>query len=299
MSQQPERASWRSRKRRTDAGYDDPSAANRSEFRQRAPVIEQFEISRQIQRWLTETDVHGLVAEPGSGPPEEEHDFRPRLRPAVPVVTVLDDGCRDIGEDRRLRGEVTTIGRRRGDIQVSSDASMSHLHAEIRRTTANGVHHWHLRDMGSTNGTFVRCQTGTLHDQAIMIVGRGRFRLRNPLRPQDAGATSLQTQDHDLAHLPAAIWPMLEATTDRAPAMLFPLKSSTVTIGRRGGGSDIELEDSLLANHHATLKRLRDGSWIVIAEKTRNGIWLSITAVTLARHCFFRCGEQQFRFFLP
>jgi hypothetical protein len=66
---------------------------------------------------------------------------------------------------------------------------------------------------------------------------------------------------------------------------------------QEGGAAGIELDDPLLVNHRATLKRLHDGSWIVIAEKTRNGIWLSIAGVPLTRHCFFRCGEQQLRSF--
>jgi pSer/pThr/pTyr-binding forkhead associated (FHA) protein len=297
MTRKPDPTS-RSQGQDATRSQDPPEVPGRDEFRKRTPVIEEFEISQRIQRWLTETDVHGLVSHPPAYSPEDQHDFRPRLRPAVPILTVLDDGLRDFGEDHRLRGEVTTIGRRGGDIQIPNDVSMSHLHAEVRRTTANGVHHWQLRDAGSTNGTFVRCQTGTLHDQAIAIIGSRRFRLRNPLRPNDVGEAAAYTQAHDFAHLPETIWPILEETTERDSPILFPLKFPVVSIGRRGGGADIELDDPLLADRHATLKRLRDGSWAVLAEKTRNGVWVSITAIGLTRHCFFRCGEQQFRFLM-
>jgi hypothetical protein len=131
-----------------------------------------------------------------------------------------------------------------------------------------------------------------------VIIGSRRFRLRNPLRPNDGGEAATYTQAHDFAPLPDNVWPIFEETTERGSPILFPLKSPVVTIGRRGGGADIELDDPLLAHRHATLKRLRDGSWAVLAEKTRNGVWVSITAIGLTRYCFFRCGEQQFRFFI-
>ena len=298
MTRKPDPQSRSRQKQPADQSPDALDSLGRDGSRKRSPVIEEIEFSQRIQRWLTETGVHGLVSQSAAYPPEDQHDFRPRLRPAAPIVTVLDDGFHDFGEDHRLRGEVTTIGRSGGDIQIPNDVSMSHVHAEIRRTTANGVHHWLLRDVGSTNGTFVRCQTGTLHDQAIVIIGSRRFRLRNPLRPNDVGEAATYTQAHDFAHLPDNVWPIFEETTERGSPILFPLKFPVVTIGRRGGGADIELDDPLLAHRHATLKRLRDGSWAVLAEKTRNGVWVSVTAIGLTRYCFFRCGEQQFRFFI-
>jgi hypothetical protein len=35
------------------------------------------------------------------------------------------------------------------------------------------------------------------------------------------------------------------------------------------------------------------------AEMTRNGIWVSISTVSLTASCLFRCGEQRFRFVIP
>jgi pSer/pThr/pTyr-binding forkhead associated (FHA) protein len=262
-------------------------------------VFEEFDFNQRIQRWLSETDVDGLIGSRNAHESEDLHDYRPRLRPGVPVLTTLDDGLHDRGEERRMRSEVLTIGRNGGDVRIPNDPSMSHLHAEIRRVVMSSGHHWHLVDLSSKNGTFVRCQTGMLHDQAIMILGKRRFRLRNPLRQHDEAAFSAATRPIDISRLPAAIWPVLEETTDRSPGTQFALKAAEVTIGRTGGGADIELDDPLLAHRHATLKRLRDGSWAVFSETTRNGVWISVAAVPLTRYCFFRCGEQQFRFVIP
>lgn len=278
---------------------DDAAAAKQERREPRVPIFEEYGFSRRIQRWLTDTDISGLVEPQVEQESEDLHDYRARLRPSVPVLTILDDGSRDFGEDHRLRSEVVTIGRTAGDVQLPNDRAISHVHAEIQRVATSNGHQWHLRDLGSRNGTFVRCQAGVLHDRAIVIIGRRGFRLRNPLCQPDASASSACTRPIDISQLPAAIWPTLEESTDQARAMTFPLKSPEVTIGRAGGGADIELDDPLLAHRHATLKRFRDGSWTVFAHKTRNGIWVSVSVVPLARCCYFRCGEQQFRFLIP
>lgn len=54
-----------------------------------------------------------------------------------------------------------------------------------------------------------------------------------------------------------------------------------------------------MANRHATLKRQRDGSWLMEADYTRNGVWVSVMSIELRSNCFFRLGEQRFRFIIP
>jgi hypothetical protein len=44
---------------------------------------------------------------------------------------------------------------------------------------------------------------------------------------------------------------------------------------------------------------MRDGTWMIVSETTRNGIWVSVSAVGLTPFSFFRCGEQRFRFVIP
>jgi hypothetical protein len=103
----------------------------------------------------------------------------------------------------------------------------------------------------------------------------------------------------DGMHIPETVWPVLAEASTKPGAMAFSLRSDRLLIGRAGGGADIQLDDPLLANRHAELKRLRDGSWMISAETTRNGIWVSVAAVGLTPYCFFRCGEQRFRFVIP
>ena len=72
-----------------------------------------------------------------------------------------------------------------------------------------------------------------------------------------------------------------------------------LTAERCGTGRDLVVLHSLLADRHAQLERQRDGTWLIVAETTRNGVWVSTSSVTLTPHCHFRCGEQLFRFEIP
>jgi hypothetical protein len=262
------------------------------------PVVEEFASIRRIVKWVSDPDPFGRGGEPKYAP-EDTHDFRPSLRPPVPILTVLDDGSLDQGEDVRLRRERFSIGRTSGDVLLPNDPSVSGAHAEIRRTAWKGGFQWHLHDLESVNGTFVRCVRAVLHEKAIVILGARRFRLSNPLKPNAVPVAGHDTNLMDGQHIPEAVWPVLMEASAKPGAVACSLRSDRLVIGRAGGGADIELDDPLLANRHAELKRLRDGSWMISAETTRNGIWVSVSAVGLTPFCFFRCGEQRFRFVIP
>jgi hypothetical protein len=62
---------------------------------------------------------------------------------------------------------------------------------------------------------------------------------------------------------------------------------------------DIMLDDPHLAGHHATIEIGAKGRLTMRAEKSINGVWANIRSVTLTNLCFFRCGEQVFRFEVP
>ena len=259
-----------------------------------APEIE----DRRALRWILERDPAGAFpALPYSK--EDLHDFRPILRPPVPVITALDDGSFERGEAVRMRGETFTIGRTSGDFVFPNDPAISGAHAEIRRVPWKRAYQWQLVDMGSVNGTFVRCAKAVLHAEAIVILGTRRFRLRNPLLAHRNATSSPATRLLDTSALPHTVWPVLVEAAQRTPAIEVPLKADSMSIGRTGGGADIQLDDPLVADRHAQLERQRDGTWLIVAETTRNGVWVSTSTVALTAHCHFRCGEQLFRFEIP
>jgi hypothetical protein len=94
-------------------------------------------------------------------------------------------------------------------------------------------------------------------------------------------------------------YPSLVEAAPKPGGVEVSLRVDDLTIGRVGGDAAIELDDPLLAHRHAHLGRHRDGTWVITAETTRNGVWVSVTTVALTSDCFFRCGEQMFRFELP
>ena len=139
----------------------------------------------QILKWL---------ANPATGSPHipelvaaNEETYRPVIRPAMPILTVLDDGSVDEGEQIRIRKDSFVIGRSSGDLVIPNDTTVSGRHAEIRLTTSRGQRQWMLHNLESVNGTFVRVSTANLVDDAIIILGSRRFRLEKPALKDHAG----------------------------------------------------------------------------------------------------------------
>ena len=227
-----------------------------------------------------------------------EQIFRPVIRSAVPILTVIDDGSIDDGEQIRIRKDCFVIGRSSGDLTIPIDATMSSRHAEIRLTTSRGQREWTLHNLESVNGTFVRVGTAALAYDTIVLLGSRRFRLEKPA----AGASEVPDNDTVRIDQPADSgkdWPTLVESSGKPNALRFPLRSPKVTIGRKGSGCDIQLDDPLVAAVHAELVADASGGWKLIGKVTRNGVWVSTPATTLTSYCFFQCGEQRFKFVIP
>src|SRR5262249_10872426 len=77
----------------------------------------------------------------------------------------------DTGEVVRVRGGSFVIGRVEGDLIIPHDGGISGRHAEILRRIVNGKYAWILRDLGSTNGTFVRASSVALHHDQELLIG--------------------------------------------------------------------------------------------------------------------------------
>ena len=259
---------------------------------------DEFPSIRRFVKWVTDSNPFESSGSPKYAAGEAQ-EFRPVLRPPAPILTVLDDGSMEKGEEVRIRQETLTIGRTSGDVRIPHDPAISGVQAEIRRTPSNGGYQWHLHDLDSVNGTFASCCEAILHEDTIVILGSRRFRLRDPLKPSKNPEVGHDTNPKDKSRMQEDISPLLVEASARPGALEFALRSDRLVIGRTGGGADIELDDPLLDDHHAELKRLQDGSWTITSDGTKNGIWVSISATLLAPLCYFRCGEQQFRFVIP
>jgi pSer/pThr/pTyr-binding forkhead associated (FHA) protein len=243
--------------------------------------------------------------QPANASLAEEQAFRPVIRPSVPILTVIDDGSIDEGEQIRIRKDRFVIGRSSGDLTIPNDATMSSRHAEIRLTTSRGQREWTLHNLESVNGTFVRVGTAALAYDTIILLGSRRFRLE---KPAAAGASELPGSDTLPIDQPADSvirpsvrkdWPTLVESSGKPNSLRFPLRSPKVTIGRTGSGCDIQLDDPLVAADHAELVADGSGTWKLIGKTTRNGVWVNTPATALASCCFFQCGEQRFKFVIP
>jgi hypothetical protein len=223
-----------------------------------------------------------------------EEPFRPSLRPSTPRLTILDDGETLSGEIVRLRESVTLIGRIEGHIRLPHDQQVSKQHAEIIRD-GMAPFRWLLRDLDSSNCTFVNCAKTLLRQDRIVILGSRRYRLRiancAPVAPNDAG-TSLA----DLQGSVKDAWPTLVETVASGTPHEIQLRGPHLTLGRPRCGNHIELDDPLIARQHATISRLPSGEWQLTALPSRNGVWAQIKLIALSASCRFQCGEQRFLF---
>ena len=126
--------------------------------RRQATVLESVEEIRAQIRGMTaaEDPLTALVQVTSvAGAPGDATAYRPSLRPAMALLYVLDDG-EDTGEIVRIRPSSFVIGRVDGNLTIPHDGGISGRHAEISRRLENGEHCWYLKDLQSTNGTFVR-----------------------------------------------------------------------------------------------------------------------------------------------
>lgn len=209
-----------------------------------------------------------------------EKAFRPSLRPAVPRLTILDDGETECGETIRLREAATVIGRTEGAVRLPNDQRISARHAEIVRTDAGPAGDWILRDLDSKTGTFVRCLGTDLRPDRLIVLGSRRFRFQWPASTQ--------------------AMPTLVETTNANPGqrLVIPLPRPFLSVGRPGCGNDIELDDPLIAKFHAQIIQQPGGTWRLEAKPSCNGVWAQVRSIRLTRSCRFQCGEQRFLFLI-
>jgi hypothetical protein len=253
----------------------------------------------EVAKPLTSPDAgESVAASTAARPPHAvEQPYRPVNRPPVALLTILDDGSTTTGETVRIREPVCLIGRTEGSVVIPHDQSMSSRHAEIIREGAKPPYTWFLRDVGSTNGTFVRCDNAPLRADRLLMLGSRRFRLHMPGGGPAALAGLHTAAEAHAAN--AADVPMLVETTVPTDPVCIRLVGSRVAVGRPGFDNHVEIDDALLGSLHAVFTQAADGTWWVDAMPSRNGVWIQVHSVELTESCRFQCGEQRFVFVRP
>ncbi|HZZ80394.1 MAG TPA: FHA domain-containing protein [Gemmataceae bacterium] len=222
-------------------------------------------------------------------------DFRPVHRAPMAMLCILDDG-RNEGEWIRLRQDVTVIGRTEGDIKIPHDGSMSSRHLAITRTAEKGRYRWHLSDLDSTNGIFVRVSKAILrHGQEIMI-GGGRFRF------EAGGAVPAKVQDADVPETrawqnvqPTDLLSSLVELAIQGTGQRHFLKTGDTWIGRDLSQCAVAQVNDLMASpRHARIFQDEKRVWYIENAGSRNGTWVRLKRMPVDNFAQFQVGEQRF-----
>ncbi len=229
---------------------------------------------------------------------DDTQPFRPSLRPPTALLHVLDDNQQS-AEVVRLRTASFIIGRTEGDLLLPHDRLISSRHAQLVREHDNENCTWTLRDLQSSNGTFVRVRRATLKSGRVFLVGGTRLRFELPSavpNPPDAERETL-----DLASL-AAQGKCLAFLVELVPGgdgRRFAVNCPVVRLGRDPQQADIVLDDSAQSPCHALLAMQPGGTWTIEDLDSFNGLWVRTSSVRLVHGASFLLGEQVFVFTLP
>jgi len=230
--------------------------------------------------------------------------FRPSLRPPMGLLHVFDDG-EDTGEVVRVRASSFIIGRVEGDLVIPHDGGISGRHAEIVRRVENGTTAWILRDLNSTNGTFVRASTVILHHDQEVLIGGIAFRFSAPAQGFDAvdpnvpeGNATRKFEGLSRAGVarPSSPPPTLTEMAEGEKPLHFTLTQNEQWLGRDPRQCSMVIDDPTVDPRHARIYRDDQDRWVMASERSRNGLWARVQEAALGRGGYFQCGEQRFLF---
>jgi hypothetical protein len=272
--------------------------------RRQVTVLESVEDIRAQLRGSASRTLAETPAVPRQGQAKETQPFRPTVRPPIGLLHVFDDG-EETGEDVRVRVGSFVIGRVEGDLVIPHDAGISGRHAEILRRVENGAAAWLLRDLNSTNGTFVRAATVALHHDQELLIGGRIFRFASPAQGPDAAeaanAEAIVTRKWEgmsrggIARA-SSTPPALVEVAAGSVARSYALTGGEVWLGRDPRRCSIVVDDPTVDPRHARVYRDERGRWVIANERSRNGLWARVREVSLGRGGYFQCGEQRFFF---
>ena len=235
---------------------------------------------------------------PSSDRSAETQLYRPRNRPPMAILRLHFDGQED-GQEIAVFTSPYVIGRIEGNLVVEHDSEISGRHAELVRQSEDGRHFWQLRDLKSTNGTFVRAGLAMMKDQQEIHIGSKRYRFETA----ESGAEPVQhnqfatRKSHALP--PAGQQRPLASlvdVSDPAHETRFVLTSDEAWIGRDSRLCSIVLDDPMVSPRHARLYRDKKNRWLLANAKSLNGIWLRVNRIELGATAQFQIGEQRFSF---
>jgi pSer/pThr/pTyr-binding forkhead associated (FHA) protein len=198
--------------------------------------------------------------------------YHPSNRPPMALLQLIHDGQMTTSIYPIMK-ERFRIGRAEGDVVVPFDLWISSKHAEIQRCRRGETFYWMIRDLKSTNGTFIQTSRAELQHGDELFLGRERYRFL------------LQEGKTGIAHATKGSGQQWWSNSDR------------ITLGRSASSELKALQtDPYLEPIHAEIARNEEGKWILTDKKSRNGTWCRIDEAELLPQCLFQLGEQRFCF---
>lgn len=226
--------------------------------------------------------------------------YRPINRQPLATLTILNDGCKDEGETIYIRDSKLTIGREKGDIKIAFDSDISSEHAELLCQKQKGKYRWYLRDLGSTNGTFVRGYRATMSQNTEMMIGSRRYTFELPNHHSDGEETqAYQTQafrSPSPAMMEQFVPHLSETGADDDDRLTFSLEMDVMHMGRSPKCQIAVENDMFLSPQHAKFYKDERGRWMVDDLKSANGVWIRMKKMALDQQAEFQLGQQRFRF---
>ncbi|QDU88481.1 FHA domain protein [Pirellulimonas nuda] len=204
--------------------------------------------------------------------------YRPTQRPPTAVLQVFDDN-QEGSERVRIRQVPFDIGRQEGNLTIPHELQMSRRHLRIDRRSVDGQWHWVLRDLGSTNGTFVSARRVRLRNADELLLGADLVRFFQPGGPETAMLAKVAPgrYEEQVALKPGAHWIGSDAS------QCLPILKNNPFLDPRS--LRIELDDQQ--------------QWRLYDCGCTNRVWVKIEEIKLVDGCCFQAGEQRFSFHLP
>jgi pSer/pThr/pTyr-binding forkhead associated (FHA) protein len=183
---------------------------------------------------------------------------------------------------------------------------MSSEHAEILRSSEDGKYRWHLRDMNSKNGTFVRAAKFYLKQNQEILIGGRRYVFRSPISQSRQGGSAesgtkerqstmqwTAVSDEDIGRSHPALVELLPSGETGTSIVL----AENVTIGSDSASCTAVIQnDPFVSKIHARVTKSKGGHWTVQDAGSVNGTWLRITSMPIEGKCDFQVGEQRLVF---
>ena len=171
---------------------------------------------------------------------------------AVPTLVLRSRNASGREREWKLTGRTIVIGRHSGDVSLPDDQLLSFSHVRLEWRSGQ----WFLRDLGSTNGTYVRIRGQVpLELDSWFLVGSYRF----------------QVAPSDQPGAPPALWVL---GADNAVLGEIPVDRDAITIGREGADLGFP-DDPAISGLHARLLR-KSGQFFLEDLRSSNGTFLRV-----------------------